>query len=313
MNSLPIPIANSAAVAADLATRGTLIRVGWLRGEWYDEVDNPATVLASIRQTQARLDIFSFLQRPPDTSKKFPYYSELDHVAAIPIRSYEHWWENQVAKKVRKNVRRCEKSGVIISQVPFDDTLIRGIQRIYDESPLRGGRPFKHYKDDLETCRRKHETYRERSAFIAAHYEGELIGFIKLVFAGGTARTMQNISMIKHRDLSCANAMLAKAVNLCVQKEIQFLVYGRLAYGKKGNDGLEEFKISNGFVRVDYRRYYVPLTPLGNLAIRWGLHREMSELFPKRLVRMARRLRGKWYDWRFGSSLGCTSNIQPQH
>ena len=38
-------------------------------------------------------------------------------------------------------------------RVPFDDALVRGISRIYDETPTRQGRRFWHYGKDLDAAK----------------------------------------------------------------------------------------------------------------------------------------------------------------
>ena len=39
-------------------------------------------------------------------------------------------------------MRRAEKRGVVVREVPFDDDLVRGIVEIYDETPIRQGGPY---------------------------------------------------------------------------------------------------------------------------------------------------------------------------
>lgn len=293
-----IPAPASDPLLSELKISGRLARLGKLRSEWYNEIVAPESVIARLKAGRVPMDVFTFIQRIPDVVPRFPYHYEMDHMAAVPITTFEHWWENQVIKKVRKNIRRSEKAGVTVAAVPFDDRLIRAIQRIYSETPIRSGRPFKHYQDDFETCKRKHQSYADRSEFIAAFYQGEIIGFIKMVYAGRTARTMQNISLEQYRDFSVSNALIAHAVKICAHRGITHLVYGKLAYGKKGSDGLEEFKLSNGFIRMEFPRYYVPITRRGEWIVRLRLYRDITDLSPKALVKLARRMRTNWYELR---------------
>ena len=93
----------------------------------------------------------------------------------------EAWWE-KLPQEARKNTRRAAKRGVEVKVVPFDDELARGIHKICNETPVRQGRPFWHYGKDFETVKREHATYLERSEFIGAYFENELIGFIKMVY-----------------------------------------------------------------------------------------------------------------------------------
>ncbi|PYL26392.1 MAG: hypothetical protein DMF44_00010 [Verrucomicrobia bacterium] len=61
---------------------------------------------------------------------------------------------------------------------------------------------------------------------------------------------------------------MAKAVERCAEKGFPYLVY---AYWLV--DSLGDFKRSNGFQRFDVPRSFVPLTPIGKLALKVGLHR----------------------------------------
>jgi len=279
----------------DFRVTGRWIRVATLTNEWYEDLPDPAAAAEALRRDPRGPDLLSFIQRPPETGRSCPYHVEMDHVAAIPISTFENWFEKQVIKKVRKNVRRSQKYGVTVRRVEFNDDLVRGILEIYREVPMRSGRPFRHYNDDFETCKRKYATFLDRSVFLGAYHEERLIGFIKMVIAGKTGRTMQFISLDEYRDFSPANALLAEAVKTCVAEGLQYLVYGKLTYGNAGNAGLEEFKRANGFQRLEYPRYYVPLTRLGRFALATGLHRDLIDLLPAGLLRLARAARTRYY------------------
>ena len=62
----------------------------------------------------------------------------------------------------------------------FSDQLVEAICRIYNETPVRQGKTFwQHYQKDFESVRSALATYLERSIFLGAYYEDELIGFMK--------------------------------------------------------------------------------------------------------------------------------------
>lgn len=283
--------------------RGRWIRTATLEHEWYDELGGPEAAIREAKAHPGKPDIFTFIQRPPQTAAPLPFYHETDHVAAIPITTFDHWFEKQVIKKTRKNVRRSQKHGVTVRRTHLDDTLVNGIMRIHREVPMRSGRPFRHFDDDFETCKRKHATFPDRSIFIGAYHEERLIGFIKMVLAGSTARTMQFISMDEYRDYSPANALLCEAVKICAERGITHLVYGKLNYGKRGNAGLEEFKRANGFERLEFPRYFVPFTWKGRLAIRAGLHGDLLDKVPQPLLKLARDVRTRMYLKKYGEQM----------
>jgi hypothetical protein len=185
--------------------------------------------------------------------------------------------------------------------VPFDDALVQGIWEVYNECPIRQGKPFSHYGKDIETVRKEEATYLGSSIFSGAFLEDKLVGFSKLVMneTQTQAGLMNIVSMIRHRDLSLPNALIAQAVRSCAQRGILYLVYSSFAYGKKLRDGTAEFKERNGFQQIDLPRYYVPLTRIGSLALRLGLHRRLVEHLPESLASRIRRIRSSWYNYRF--------------
>lgn len=292
--SFAVPAADLPLGMEEFRITGSWLKFAVWRNQ-YDEFPNPSLNIQALKTPEPIADIFTFLQRLPNIQPMFPYPMGWDNVAAIPLTTYENWWHHQVNKKVRKHVRRATKAGVSVQPVEFSDELVRGIMKIYNEAPVRGGRPFRHYGDDFDTCRRKHATWLDRSDFIGGFLDGELIGFIKMVYAGRTARTIQNISMIRHGSLAPGNALLAKAVEICVQKGIQYLIYGKMQYDNKGEAGLEDYKRDNGFEMFMLPKYFVPLTLKGNIAIKLGLHRDFDTRIPKPVVRLLRRMRTYYY------------------
>jgi hypothetical protein len=213
------------------------------------------------------------------------------------ISSYDDWWNNQLRFKARNKARQAEKKGVIIREVPFDEELVRGIWEIYNECPVRQGRPFNHYGKDLATVQREAATFLDSATFIGAFYQDKLIGFVKLV--ADEMRTQANlmniVSMIRSRDKAPTNALVARAVRACAERGIPHLVYSNFSYRKKLRDSLSDFKESNGFQRVNLPRYYVPLTPIGWTAFRLKLHHSISDHIPAPVADKLRSLRQTWY------------------
>ena len=276
-----------------------------LEGDKYVFLDDPETLLNGLRTCGTRIDVFTFLQRLPETAPKFRYPMELDNLAVLKVSNFDDWWNNQIRFKARNKARQAEKKGVTIREVPFDDDLVRGIWEIYNECPVRQGRRFPHYGKSLSTVYREEATFLDNSTFIGAFFEGKLIGFIKLV--ADETRTQANlmniVSMIKSRDKAPTNALLAQAVRTCAEQGIQYLVYSNFAYRKRLRDTLSDFKESNGFQRIDLPRYYVPLTPLGSAALRLNLHHSFYDRLPASLADKLRDLRNSWYNRKVQSLL----------
>jgi len=259
-----------------------------------EPVDNPELFVDALKQSGLRTDIFTFAQHLPDVTPKYEYHLEWDSAAAIPITTFQEWLEKRVEYDVRKALKKARKLGVVVKPVDFDDALVHGITGIYNESPVRQGRPFWHYQKDFETVKREKLTYLDRSAFIGAYYQEELIGFIKMVYVDRIASTFHVISQKKHSDKKPTNALIAKAVEICEQKGLTHLVYGNYFYDH-GDSSLTEFKRRNGFEEILVPRYYIPLTLKGRLFLKMGLHHGIKAALPRPVLRVVRTARSTFY------------------
>lgn len=287
----------------DIRVEGHMLRLARPHGDGYRFLEDPAAVVDALRQCGTRVDLFSFAQRLPETKPIYPYPIEWDNYAVLPISTFENWWTQQIGFKARNKAKQAEKRGVSLRETPFDDALVRGIWEIYNECPIRQRRRFPHYGKSIETVYRDESTFLDNGIFIGAYYADQLIGFIKIVIdeTGTQAGLMNIVSMIRHRDKAPQNALVAQAVRACASRGVQFLVYSRFAYGKKQHDSLSDFKERNGFTRVETPRYHVPLTPLGRLAVRLGLHHRLAERIPESVAAKLRDFRAAWYVRKYGS------------
>jgi hypothetical protein len=280
----------------DIRIDGRLVRIGRLAAEKYEYLDEPEAVLDECRRARTRVDVFTFIQSLSNRSTTYAYPCEADNLAAVPVSTYEYWWTKQINGKTRNMVRRAEKTGVVVREVPFDDALVRGISAIYNECPMRQGRTFWHYGKDVAAVRAENGTLLDRSVFIGAFAGETLIGFAKLVSDAheGQAGLMQILSMIQHRDKAPTNALVAHAVRSCADRRIPYLVYANFAYGSKQHDSLAEFKQHNGFERFDIPRYYVPVTLVGRAALAVGAQRGFRSRVPEPVLASLRRARRLW-------------------
>jgi hypothetical protein len=287
----------------EIKIQGRLIRIAQLDADKYHFLTQPEEFLQELRKCGNRIDLFTFMQRIDEPTPKFAYPMEWDNLAVLPVSTFEYWWNHQIRSFPRNRARQAEKRGVTLREVPFDDNLIHGIWEVYNECPVRQGKPFRHYGKDIDTVRRETGTYLDYSIFIGAFFEEKLIGFVKLVTdeARTQANLMNIISMVKQRDKAPTNALIAHSVRACAERRIAYLVYQNFSYGKAGSDTLTNFKEVNGFKQVDLPRYYVPLTSLGSLAFRLGLHRPLVDRVPERVVAKLRELRTNWYNRKFRS------------
>jgi hypothetical protein len=281
----------------DIKVQGRLIRIACLDGDKFTFPDDPEAVLDGLRKSATRIDLFTFLQRLPDTSPKYTYSMEWDNLAVLPVSTFYHWWTRQIRSLPRNRARQAEKKGVVVREVPFDDALVKGIWEVYNECPIRQGKPFIHYGKDLEAVREHAGTFLDRSVFIGAFLDGSMIGFIKLVLdeTRTYACIIHIVSMMQHRDKAPTNALVAQAVRSCADRRFSSLVYENFTYGRKQGDSLSHFKEVNGFRRIDLPRYFVPLTTAGRIALRLGLHHRFIDHFPEPILAKLRELRTAWY------------------
>jgi len=256
-------------------------------------VEDPESFITKLRESELKADVFTFAQRPPEITPKYDYHFEWDNWAAVPTTCCKDWWENRLPQESRKNVRRAAKRGVVVRVVPFSDDLVNGIYKIYNETPIRQGKRFWHFGKDIETVRRELATYLDRTEFIGAYWNGELIGFLKMVYVGRVATLLHIISMNEHYDKRPMNALIAKAVEFCDQEGISHFVYGQFIYGNKHQSSLVEFKRRNGFEQINFPRYYVPLTLKGVAFVRLKLYKGLGGLLPEPILQIVLRCRAR--------------------
>jgi hypothetical protein len=282
----------------EVKVKGKFLRIAALDADTWDYFADPQAAVRELQSGKARIDLFTFMQKPSEPEPKFKFFQEQDNLAVLPISTFEQWWTEQIGFKARNKAKQAEKKGVTIREVPFDEALIEGIHAIYNECPVRQGKPFAHFGKDVATVGREAGTYLDRSIFIGAFFEGRLIGFIKLLCdeTWSQAGLLHIASMISQRDKAPTNALLAHAVRVTAERKIPYLVYSRYSDGNKERDSLMDFKERNGFKRVDLPRYYVPLTPLGRVALQLGLHKRLADHVPEGVASRLRQLRNSWYN-----------------
>ena len=288
----------------DIKIQGRLVRIARLEGEKYTFPENPEEFLSQLRDIGTAVDVFTFLQKLPDTSPKYPYPHEMDNLAVLPVTTFDNWWNSQIKSYPRNRARQAGKRGVVMRELPYDEELIRGICAIYNETPMRQGKKFPHYGMTLDRARQYAGTFLDRSVYIGAFIGEEMIGFVKLTMdeSRTQADLVHILSMAKHKDKAPTNALIAESVKACAQRNVSYLVYENFTYGNKMGDSLSHFKEVNGFQRVDIPRYYIPLTPIGRIALRLGLHHRLADRIPESMAGKFRELRKIWYERRFQAS-----------
>ncbi len=260
-------------------------------------VPDPDAFVTALTQSGLKADVLTFFQRPPDVTPKFKHHFEWDNYAAVDCSNFDAWWE-KLPQEARKNTRRSAKRGVTVKAVPYDDALVAGIHKLCNESPVRQGKPFWHYGKDFTTVKREHGTFLERSEFVGAYFQDELIGFIKLVYVDRIAFILHILAFNSHYDKRPLNALITEAVKICAQKGVKYFVYDKYVYGNKKDSSLVEFKRRNGFEQVNFPRYYLPLTLKGKIYVRLRLYRGAVGLIPGPVLNWLLKIRDRFYSRR---------------
>lgn len=287
-----------------IKVRGRFVRVASPELDKYESLDDPEALISCLQKSGKRIDLLTFMQHMPDTTPKYSYFMEWDNLALLEVSTLDHWWSHQIRSFARNRARQAGKKGVTLRVVPFDDALVEGMREVYNESPVRQGKPNVHYGKDLPTVRQEEATFLDRSVFIGAFLGSQLIGFAKLVTNGNAtqANLMNIVAMVRHRDKAPTNALIAEAVRVCAERGIRHLAYQNFTYGNRRPDSLSQFKEVNGFRQVDLPRYYIPLTLPGRIALRLGLHHRLIDRFPEPIAARFRMLRNAWYNRKFQSA-----------
>jgi len=270
-----------------------------LEDEWFEDVGDPMSVIAALKGGPAGADIFTFWQRLPHTTAEFNFHKEWESIAALPVTTFDHWWNKQIKAVTRNLVRKAEKKGVDVRQAQYDDNFVKGMTEIFNEVPVRQGRRFWHYGKDFATVKQQFSRYLFREDLLGAYYQDELIGFVMLGDAGRYGVIGQIISKVQHRDKSPNNALIAKAVEICDRRRLPYL-----AYAYWGDGSLMDFKRHNGFEETRLPRYYVPLTPRGRFVLHAGLHHGWKDLLPDGVRNRLKGLRSRWLNIVAGTQRG---------
>jgi hypothetical protein len=282
-----------------LFATGKWLKIAKIRGEEMREreIEDPKHYLGALTKDAARIlgaDVFSFTQKLPDVQVKYSYPMEWESVAAISLESFKQWWES-LPQESRKNVRRSQKRGVNIVVKRMGPDLIEGIRAVNDDAPVRQGARNAYYGLTYEETEKRYGEFNDRCDFICAYSGEEMIGFLHLIFREDVAAILNLTVKPSQLDKRPANALMAKAVEICDDRKLSYLSYGLYNYGNKRDSSLREFKIRNGFKEILVPRYFVPLTIWGRLSVKAKLHRGLIGNLPPVVVSAGVRAKALWY------------------
>jgi hypothetical protein len=294
---------------------GNWLKTAFVRGEemMVKELENPEAYIEKLRADKdpvLNADIFTFTQKLPNTQPKYSYHSEPESIAAIHLVSFKQWWES-LPQEARKNVRRSQKRGVTVRTREYDAELIEGIRGVNDDTPVRQGMANAYYGKSFEETKARYGEFEGRCDFICAHLGDEIIGFLHLIYRGDVASILNLTTKPSHFDKRPANALMAKAAEICEAKGISYITYGQYNYGNKRDSPLREFKIRNGFEEILVPRFYVPLTRWGWVCMKLNFHRGLIGILPHWFITAGLRARALWYDFRMSQSRCSSTSERP--
>ena len=296
---------SKAAPVLEIDGKRLIVKGRWIKiaspehEEWLEsELGDPEGCVAKLKQPvplRPRPDILTFAQKLPATQPKYTFPIEWDSIAALPTSSHKVWWD-KLPQETRKNVRRSQKRGVVVTADRLHDRLIEDLVELNNDSPIRQGRRYTHYGKSVEQVKNDQSSFADRSAFICAYCGEELVGYMKIVYRGDVASVLHLLPKASQQDKRPANALINKAVELCEARGVAYLTFGKFNYGNKRDNPLREFKVRNGFQEILVPRFYVPLTPWGALCMRAKLHRGLIGILPHSLITLGGKVRAKWHD-----------------
>ena len=295
-----------------IVVRGKWIKTAVVHDEeWLEtELEDPGLCVKALKKQtlgDQRADVFSFSQKVPATQPKYSYPMEWESIAAIRISSFKAWWDN-VPQETRKNVRRSQKRGVVVGVKDLDDSLVQDLIDLNNDAPVRQGKPFTHFGKTFDQVAKDQASFLNRSDYICAYAGDELVGVVKLVYRGDVASILTFLTKKSQQDKRPANALMAKTVELCEQKNISHLIFGMFNYGNKRDTPLREFKIRHGFEEILVPHFFVPLTTKGAISVKLKLHRGLLGLLPHRVITLLVNARAKLQQFKMSR---CSSMLEP--
>lgn len=251
-----------------------------------------SSAVALLQDQLEGIDLISFIERTflqsadrrktHCMSSRGPW-TEIETIGILSTDSFDAWLK-AVGKRVRQDIIRSERRGVLVKATHADDKFLRDALAIYNETPVRQGRRYTGYGETLEGLKKK---FAESVSveILAAYDENELIGILWMMCGDRVAQIGSFVHLVRKRDKLPAIALIAAAVKRCSERSVQFLAYPT-AFGLQ--PGIDSFRLRMKFRPFAVPRYYVPLTRRGYASIRLHVHKPIQHVLPKAIARALR-------------------------
>jgi len=144
---------------------------------------------------------------------------------------------------IRKNEKSQLTEDIISSiYIPANE-----ICTIYNETPIRQNRAFKHYSMTEEQV--FDHLSKSNGIFICIYDNGKIVGFAELLASSNTLLISQILSLTTYRNKAINNGIINNIVKFATKQGYQHIIYARFG----NHPTLDQFKRNNGF-----KPYFVP-------------------------------------------------------
>jgi hypothetical protein len=174
-------------------------------------------------------DLFTFWQGYPDTGPMLPYTYTYREVAVLPITTRAEWLARLTRTK-RQALAKAATLGMQIRPAQFNEAFIAGMVALFNESPIRQGRPFAHCGKDAAQVRQEFARHLDREIIFGAYQGERLVGFVFLAIGDEIAH-LEEIIATATVPARPVNVAPSAPRSMCVARQIPALLY---AFGPRG-------------------------------------------------------------------------------
>src|SRR5690348_17418150 len=92
----------------DIMVQGRWLRIAHIDGDKYNFPDDPEALIGALRKCGTRIDLFTFLQKLPETKPRYAYPMEWDNLAVLPVSTFDHWWNQQIRSRSEEHTSELQ-------------------------------------------------------------------------------------------------------------------------------------------------------------------------------------------------------------
>src|SRR5215470_14130466 len=89
--------------------QGKLLRTAKVEAEGYLFLEDAESTIQQLRDCGERIDLFTFVPRLPAPTTQLNYPVEPHNFAALPVSTFDHWWNDTLGFKGRNKAKQAEK------------------------------------------------------------------------------------------------------------------------------------------------------------------------------------------------------------